>query len=112
MTAAAKVETILLAEVRGEPAGFTSLRVIPYLDQDTPYAEVTQLYVRADFRRQGIANRLVKAAEDMALERGATCVHILTGKDNLEAQAFYRAAGYEVECLDFEKFLVKGAVRD
>jgi ribosomal protein S18 acetylase RimI-like enzyme len=85
--------------------------VIPYLDQDTPYAEVTQLYVRADFRRQGIANRLVKAAEDMALERGATCVHILTGVNNVEAQAFYRAAGYDVECLDFEKFLKGGTAR-
>jgi hypothetical protein len=37
-------------------------------------------------------------------------VHILTGVDNLEAQAFYRSAGYEVECLDFEKFLERRPV--
>src|SRR5437870_2368584 len=39
----AGVETLFLAEVDSEAAGFTSLRLIPYLDQDSPYAEITQM---------------------------------------------------------------------
>ena len=104
MRGAQGVETVLLAYSDGEPAGFTSLRLIPYLDQDTPYAEVTQLHVRPQFRHKGIASQLVEAAEERAIEAGATCLHILTGVENLDAQAFYRNAGYEVECLDFQKF--------
>jgi ribosomal protein S18 acetylase RimI-like enzyme len=101
----AGVEAVLLAELNGEPAGFTSLRLIPYLDQDTPYAEVTQLHVRPAFRRSGIARALVREAEERAEAAGATCVHILTGEDNPDAQAFYRSAGYETVCVEFQKFL-------
>lgn len=106
----AGIETVLVAYADGEPAGFTSLRVIPYLDQDTPYAEVTQMHVRPQYRRRGIASQLVEAAEQQAIERGATCIHILTGTDNHDAQAFYRSAGYEVECLDFQKFFERRRV--
>jgi ribosomal protein S18 acetylase RimI-like enzyme len=98
------IETVLVAYADGEPAGFTSLRTIPYLDQDTPYAEVTQLHVRPQFRRRGIASQLVEAAEQRAVDAGATCLHILTGVDNEDAQAFYRNAGYQAECYDFQKF--------
>ena len=110
MRGAENVETVLLAYAGGEPAGFTSLRIIPYLDQDTPYAEVTQLHVRPQFRRQSVASQLVEAAEKLAIEAGATCLHILTSVDNLDAQAFYRNAGYEVECLDFQKFFERRPV--
>jgi ribosomal protein S18 acetylase RimI-like enzyme len=110
MRAAEGVESVLVAYIGGQPAGFTSLRLIPYLDQDTPYAEVTQLHVRPQFRRQGIASQLVEAAEQLAVDAGATCLHILTGVDNFEAQAFYRNAGYEVECLDFQKFFERRPV--
>ncbi len=106
----AGVETILVAYVEGEPAGFTSLRVIPYLDQDTPYAEITQMHVRPAFQRRGIASKLIAAAEDLAVERGATAVHLITGIDNVGAQQFYRAAGYEAVCLEFEKYLERRPV--
>jgi ribosomal protein S18 acetylase RimI-like enzyme len=106
----AGIETVLVAYADGEPAGFTSVRVIPYLDQDTPYAEVTQLYVRPQFQRRGIASRLVEAAEKLAQDAEATCLHILTGVDNTDGQAFYRAAGYVAECYDFQKFLERRPV--
>ena len=99
------IETVLLAEVNGQPAGFISLRVIPYLDQDTPYAEVTQMHVRPAFRRRRVGALLIEAAEGLADQAGATCVHILTGEDNVAAQSFYRAAGYEAECIEFQKYL-------
>ena len=97
------VETVLVASIDAEPAGFVSLRVIPYLDQDTPYAEVTQMHTRPQYRRRGVAAALIEAAETLALAAGATCVHIITGEDNTDAQAFYRAQGYDLACYEFEK---------
>ena len=110
MRAVQGIETILLAYVSGELAGFTSLRLIPHLDQDTPYAEVTQLHVRPRFRRQGIATRLLEEAQQLAVDAEATAVHILCAVGNPEGQAFYRAAGYEVVCVEFDKYLERRPV--
>jgi ribosomal protein S18 acetylase RimI-like enzyme len=100
------VEVVFLAEVDGEPAGFTALRLVPYLDQDVPYAEITQMYVRPEFRRRHIGAGLVEAAESRAQVAGATCVHIITNADDNEAaQAFYRGVGYRIIGVDFEKHL-------
>jgi ribosomal protein S18 acetylase RimI-like enzyme len=104
------IETILLAYMEGELAGFASLRVIPYLDQDTPYAELTQLHVRPAFRRRGIATQLVTRAQELAVSKDATAVHILCAVENLDGQAFYRAAGYEVVCVEFDKYFERAAV--
>jgi ribosomal protein S18 acetylase RimI-like enzyme len=104
------IETILLAYVAGEVAGFASLRVIPYLDQDTPYAELTQLHVRPAFRRRGIATQLIERAQERAVSKSATAIHILCAVDNLDGQAFYRASDYEVVCVEFAKYFERTAV--
>jgi ribosomal protein S18 acetylase RimI-like enzyme len=111
MAAMQDVESVWLAERNGEPVGLMSLRLVPYLDQDVPYAEVMNLYVRPEARRLGVARLLVETAERVAAEAGATAMHILTGADNLQAQAFYRAAGYDMPNVSFEKFLTPEAAR-
>lgn len=88
------VETTLLAEIDGQIAGFACLRLVPYMSGDEPYAELTDLFVSAAFRRRGIARALIDRAERMALDGGAAEVIILTGWDNQAAQALYRAMGY------------------
>jgi GNAT superfamily N-acetyltransferase len=98
------IETVFVAEAGAEPAGFTALRLVPYLDQDSPYAEVTQMYVVADYRRRGVGAALIEAAESRAREAGATCVHIMTGLDNSHARAFYAAAGYAETCVMVERW--------
>jgi GNAT superfamily N-acetyltransferase len=97
------LEVVLLAEVDDDAAGFAALRLIPYVGQDAPYAELTQLFVREDFQRRGVGAALVGAAEARAIEAGVTCVHIITGAQNSDAQAFYRAQGYSSESVEFEK---------
>jgi GNAT superfamily N-acetyltransferase len=104
-----EVEQTLLAAVEGEPAGLACVRLVPYIGQDAPYAEVTQLYVRPRFQRRGVGAALVLASEQLALDAGATSVHIVTGVDNHGAQAFYRAAGYGMPCVSFEKILTPAA---
>lgn len=110
LTGMAGIETVLLADSPSGPAGLCCLRMIPYIGQDVPYVEVTQLYVRGDYQRQGIGAELLGAAEARAREAGATCVHIITGKANLDAQAFYRAQGYRSDDIVFDKYFPREAV--
>jgi ribosomal protein S18 acetylase RimI-like enzyme len=94
LRACSKIETTLLAQVDGRTAGFVCVRVVPFMSEDTPYAEVSDLYVDAAFRRQGIATALLEAADTHAREQGAAEIVVLTGDDNAAAQALYRRIGY------------------
>src|SRR5712691_5055763 len=72
LLAAQGIETALLAEVEGEAVGFASLRLVPFLSDDVPHAELTELYVDPAHRRRGIGRALVRRVETLAAERGAT----------------------------------------
>src|SRR3954469_24742419 len=99
------LETVYVAEIEGAVCGFVSLRLTPYLDQDAPYAEITEVYVDPSARRKGVAQALMTFAESQAAKYGATSVHLVPGADNHGAQAFYKAAGYQDLYVGFEKFL-------
>ena len=55
MLACQNVLTTFIGELDGQPVGFACLRLIPHLQGDEPYAELTDIYVDAPFRRQGVA---------------------------------------------------------
>ena len=100
-----EVERVWLAEVDGTPSGLICLRLVPYIGQDAPFAEVTQLYVRQAVKRQGVGAALIAVAEHAATQAGATCVHIITGAvDNEDAQSFYSAQGYAMPGVEFVKY--------
>lgn len=98
-------EETFLAEQDRRPIGFLCIRFSSYLDEDVPYAEVTQLYVVASERRRGVATILMSHAENIAHRRGCTSIHLVTRSNNHDAQAFYRSVGYEARHVGFEKFL-------
>ncbi|MFL5806520.1 MAG: GNAT family N-acetyltransferase [Roseiflexaceae bacterium] len=89
------VETTILAEVDRQAVGFACLRLVPYMSGDEPYAELTDLFVAAGFRRRGVARALMAHVEQLAHAGGATDMILLTGHENAGAQAFYRALGYQ-----------------
>jgi GNAT superfamily N-acetyltransferase len=111
LEAMASVERAFIAVLQGEPAGLACLRLVPYVGQDAPYAELTQLYVRQRFQRRGVGAALIAAVEHRAVGAGATCVHIITGRDNIGAQAFYSAQGYSIPGVELEKHFVREAIR-
>jgi len=94
MLACQSVLTTFLGEVDGQPVGLACLRLVPHLQGDEPYAELTDIYVDASFRRHGVARALIARVEEAAQAAGASDVVIITGFDNEDAQAAYRAAGY------------------
>jgi ribosomal protein S18 acetylase RimI-like enzyme len=99
------LETVFLAERAGEAIGFASLRLVPYLSDDVPRAELTELYVEATHRHQGVGRALMAQVEALARKHGATELVLLTGLKNQEAQAFYRALGYADAALAMDKRL-------
>src|SRR5215212_8821863 len=94
MRACQRVLTTFLGEMDGQPVGFACLRLVPHLQGDEPYAELTDISVDAPFRRHGVARALIARVEAAAQAAGASEVVIITGVDNEGAQAAYRAAGY------------------
>ena len=97
------VLTTFLGEMDGQPVGFACLRLVPHLQGDKPYAELTDIYVDAPVRRRGVARALIARVEAAARAAGASEVVIITGFDNEGAQAAYRASGYVDWCLAMRK---------
>jgi ribosomal protein S18 acetylase RimI-like enzyme len=94
MLACQSLLTTFLGEMDGRPVGFACLRLVPHLQGDEPYAELTDIYVDVPFRRQGVARALIGQVEAAARSAGASYVVIITGFDNEGARAAYRAVGY------------------
>ena len=100
-----RVDIPLLAEVDGQVAGFACLRIVPNLFYPEPYAELTELYVEPDHRRRGVGRALVAFAEELAKEKGAKSMKILTGDDNEAALGLYRGMVYENDDISLWKRL-------
>ena len=105
MLACQNVLTTFIGVLDGQPVGFACLRLIPHLQGDEPYAELTDIYVDAPFRRQGVARALIAQLEAAARTHGAGGLVIITDFDNAGAQAAYRASGYTNWALAMEKRL-------
>jgi ribosomal protein S18 acetylase RimI-like enzyme len=105
LTSLESLQSVFVAELASEVVGFVGLRVSPSLDQEVPYAEVTELYVRPKARRRGIALALMAEAEKAAVAAGATSVHLIAHREDHEAISFYDRAGYEPLYLGLEKIL-------
>ena len=103
MLACQSVLTTFLGEMDGQPVGFACLRLVPHLQGDEPYAELTDIFVDAPFRRRGLARALLARVEAEARAAGASEVVIITGFDNEGAQAAYRAVGYDDWALAMQK---------
>lgn len=81
-----------IAYVEGTPAGCVVLKP---LEEIQSAGECKRLYVRAQFRRMGIANALLDAMEEYARSCSLSWIYLDT-KDDLEAAiTLYNLRGYE-----------------
>lgn len=87
---------ILVFEDDGTPQGLCIVRIdhAPPILEETERAEITDVGVRPEWRRRGVARRLVEAAQRWVGERGVTRIEIQVAHGNVEGQAFWRAMGY------------------
>ena len=89
--------TIIVAEAGEHMVGFVCVVAsAPGASPDDPalHAWVHDLFVRAEYRHQGVATRLMVEAESFAHQRGARVLRlgVLDGNDG--AKGFYRGRGF------------------
>src|SRR5918997_280756 len=73
----------------------TTLLSYPRYSATSSEAYVERLVVSPDFRRQGMARRLLAAAEDLARDEGKKTVGLHVSGNNLPALRLYENEGYE-----------------
>jgi GNAT superfamily N-acetyltransferase len=84
-----------LATLDGATAGCIALRVLALPDSTELDAEIKRMYVRPEFRGQGIAQQLLLHAERFAADVGYRSIYLDTALDMLAAARLYRASGYQ-----------------
>jgi GNAT superfamily N-acetyltransferase len=84
-----KVTHAIVAYIEGKPAGTGALR-----EYSSEKAEIKRMFVKPEYRRQGIAAQILSEVEIWAKELNySTCI-LETGKNQPEAIAMYQKAGY------------------
>jgi ribosomal protein S18 acetylase RimI-like enzyme len=102
------VETVILAKVADEEVGFALVRVVSSVLYAAPHAELTELYVREEYRQRGTASDLIAYAEQVAAQKGARSIFVQMGDDNEPALSLYRKNGYEEYDLVLRKRIMLG----
>ena len=77
------------------PAGFTQLYPLYSSVRAQKNWILNDLYVEANYRKQGVGKQLISAAMQFAKEQGAQFVQLETMQDNVTAQSLYEAIGFE-----------------
>lgn len=103
LTDPGQVEIALIAKDGARGVGFAGLRVVPALFYKAPSAELTELYVEPAARRQGVGRRLVALALEIARDRGARELRVLTSPDNEAGRALYRSMGFKENDISMTK---------
>ena len=89
-----KQEEVFVAQHNGRLIGFCCVQVFKSFCYDVDYAEITELYVDADFRRQGVGGMLLNRAQQYFRANGINNFQLFTGGENTSAQAFYEKLGF------------------
>ena len=83
-----ETETVYVAEVDGDVAGFVALT------EAESAALVHELLVAAPHQAEGVGRQLLAWAEGWAISRGASSLRIDVEDDNVAALDFYRRSGF------------------
>lgn len=72
----------------------------PFQPRKSQYLYLSNLAVRTDCRRQGIAQRLLAACEQIALEWGFQALYLHVLENNHQARRLYFKMGYHLQQVD------------
>ena len=87
---------ILVFDRAGTIEGLCIVRIdrAPPILEETERAEITDLGVRGEHRRRGVATALLEAAQSWVRDRGVSRIEIQVAHGNREGQAFWRSVGF------------------
>ncbi|XGV99698.1 MAG: N-acetyltransferase family protein [Leptolyngbya sp. BL-A-14] len=100
---------VCLVAVMALPEGQTNLAgtvemslrsTTPFQLRSLPYPYLSNLAVRLDARRQGVAQKLLAACETIALDLGFQDLYLHVLEDNQQARQLYTKAGYQTKQTD------------
>jgi GNAT superfamily N-acetyltransferase len=87
---------IFLVEQDGQLVSSCVLQVVPNLTRGArPYGLIENVVTRKDMRGQGLGSQVLKAALDLAWEKGCYKVMLLTGRKDTEVFRFYEKVGFK-----------------
>lgn len=90
-------EIVVVAEKNGILAGFVCVQIKKSFCYSDVYAEITEVFVSENYRRQKIASKMITFAERYCVDNFKLhSFEILTGERNFEAQALYKSLGYSI----------------
>jgi GNAT superfamily N-acetyltransferase len=87
----------LVAEVDGRVVGFVAAHETPMLHRDRPVGRVTTLVVAPAEQGKGYGGRLLDAAAEWLVARGAPRLELTSGSARREAHLFYERHGWKQE---------------
>lgn len=89
-----KQEIVLIAYSNDNPTGFICGQICRSMCYKTIHGSVGELFVHEDYRKQGIAKKLIEQIEAEFKKININIVDIATSVENHTAQAFYSSCGY------------------
>lgn len=95
----------MVAPPNGKPALAGTVEISlrstnPFQWRSLPYPYLSNLAVRLDSRRQGVAQRLLESCETIALDLGFQDLYLHVLEDNHQARQLYTKAGYQIKETD------------
>ncbi len=89
-------EFVVVEQIEDELVGFICVQLKKSFCYDDYMVEITEVYVKDNYRNHGIAKNMITYAEDHC-KKNYPChsVEILTGKENFVAQDVYEKLGYK-----------------
>lgn len=91
-------ELVVVDEQEGMLTGFVCVQLKRSFCYDAVMPEIAEVYVRPEYRQQGIASRMIAFAEEECRKQySLKPFELLTGQRNTAAQALYRSLGYAAD---------------
>ena len=96
-------ESIIFVAIMGDkPIGFTQLYPKYSSVRTMQNWILNDLYVDTGYRKQGVGEKLIRAAMDFANKKGSEFVQLSTAVDNFTAQKLYEKIGFDKQMPDTE----------
>ena len=95
----------IIEDESGRPVGYIWAPFTEDEDSGFRFAEIQDIFIEADFRRQGAAEILYRYAEEKARLNGARVIRAGTGCDNHPSIRLHEKMGYYPYRYEFEKEL-------
>lgn len=96
----------IIEEEHGRIVGYLWMTFCEDKEMDFRFAEIEEVYIEEEFRRQGAAARLYEYAEAKARRSGASVIRAGTGVCNTASIKLHEKLGFAPYRYEFEKLLM------